>query len=86
MALRTLTRRRAGAVTACLGSLANLARTIQRPGVFAEAVGSVYLMGGSFGPEAKPEHNILSEVTAARIKAEGSSRSPVAWRPRPASR
>ncbi|MEV8248906.1 MULTISPECIES: hypothetical protein [Streptomyces] len=48
-------------------------------------MGSVYLMGGSFGPEAKPEHNILSEVTAARIEAEGSSWSPVAWRPRPAS-
>lgn len=42
-------------------------------------------MGGAFDPEAKPEPNILSEDTAARIEAEGSSWSPVAWRPRPAS-
>ncbi|MGC9476105.1 nucleoside hydrolase [Streptomyces sp. WG4] len=39
-----------------IGPLADLARTLQRHGDFAEAVGSAYLMGGSFGPDAKLEH------------------------------
>ncbi|WND39716.1 nucleoside hydrolase [Streptomyces sp. BB1-1-1] len=53
-----------------IGPLANLAQTLQRHEDFAEAVGTVYLMGGFFGPDAKPEHNILSDVAAARTVFE----------------
>ncbi|GAA5207753.1 nucleoside hydrolase [Streptomyces thinghirensis] len=53
-----------------IGPLANLAQALQRHEDFAEAVGTVYLMGGFFGPDAKPEHNILSDVAAARTVFE----------------
>ncbi|MGX1516329.1 nucleoside hydrolase [Streptomyces collinus] len=45
---------------------ANLARAIARAPGFAEAVRTLYLMGGHFGPDAGPEHNIVSDITAAR--------------------
>ncbi|MFL9652215.1 nucleoside hydrolase [Streptomyces sp. PB17] len=47
-------------------SQANLARAIGRAPGFAEAVRTLYLMGGHFGPDAQPEHNIVSDIAAAR--------------------
>ncbi|MFF4762919.1 nucleoside hydrolase [Streptomyces sp. NPDC001292] len=45
---------------------ANLARAITHEPGFAPAVRTLYLMGGHFAPGAGPEHNIVSDITAAR--------------------
>ncbi|MGW2182604.1 nucleoside hydrolase [Streptomyces sp. NPDC001732] len=45
---------------------ANLAHAIAHEPGFAPAVRTLYLMGGHFAPDAGPEHNIVSDITAAR--------------------
>ncbi|MFI6523362.1 nucleoside hydrolase [Streptomyces uncialis] len=60
-------RARPGAVDlVAIGPLANVARAVAHDEGFVAGVRTLYLMGGHFGPGAKPEHNILSDVTAAR--------------------
>lgn len=48
-----------------IGPQTNLAHALAHPG-FASAVRTLYLMGGHFGPDAGAEHNIVSDITAAR--------------------
>ncbi|WP_326693453.1 nucleoside hydrolase [Streptomyces sp. NBC_01766] len=50
-----------------IAPLANIARAIRLDDRFAAGVRGLYLMGGSFGPDARPEHNIVSDITAARV-------------------
>ncbi|WP_419996374.1 nucleoside hydrolase [Streptomyces boninensis] len=50
-----------------IAPLANIARAIRLDDRFTTGVRTLYMMGGSFGPGAKPEHNIVSDITAARI-------------------
>lgn len=50
-----------------IAPLANIARAIRLDDRFAAGVRTLYMMGGSFGPGAKAEHNIVSDITAARI-------------------
>ncbi|MFB9570806.1 nucleoside hydrolase [Streptomyces yanii] len=50
-----------------IAPLTNIARAIRLEDRFAPGVRTLYLMGGDFGPRAKAEHNIVSDITAARI-------------------
>ncbi|KUN17632.1 hypothetical protein AQJ11_37875 [Streptomyces corchorusii] len=50
-----------------IAPLANIAGAIAYDAGFPSAVRTLYLMGGYFAPEPKPEHNIVSDITAARI-------------------
>ncbi|MGW1681256.1 nucleoside hydrolase [Saccharopolyspora sp. NPDC002376] len=49
-----------------IGPLTNIAESLAREGEFAGAVRTLYVMGGDFRDTGKTEHNIVSDVTAAR--------------------
>ncbi|MFD5296647.1 nucleoside hydrolase [Streptomyces mutabilis] len=49
-----------------IAPLANIARAIAYDTGFSSAVRTLYLMGGHFASDPKAEHNIVSDVTAAR--------------------
>ncbi|MCM2389742.1 nucleoside hydrolase [Streptomyces albipurpureus] len=60
-------RARPGAIDlVAIGPLANVARAIAHDADFVTDVRSLYLMGGRFRSDGAPEHNIVSDVTAAR--------------------
>jgi purine nucleosidase len=47
-----------------IGPLTDLAEAVERPG---RALEGATVMGGDFGPEARPEHNLRADVTAADL-------------------
>lgn len=47
-----------------IGPLTDLAAAVERPG---RALAGATLMGGDFGPEARPEHNLRSDAAAADL-------------------
>ncbi|MGW6404617.1 nucleoside hydrolase [Streptomyces sp. NPDC055134] len=49
-----------------IAPLTNIARTLAHDPGFTPAVRTLYLMGGHFTADAGPEHNIVSDITAAR--------------------
>lgn len=60
-------RARPGAIDlVAIGPLTNVAQAITHDEGFGSDVRSLYLMGGRFRSQAAPEHNIVSDITAAR--------------------